>query len=279
MGLLNFFGRGPLSPAKIAKMAKLAANPFAQPDVRMREMERLVEDGSALALQGLLRRFASNAQGHIADEEEKSWLEDTLVGMGQPAVASLQAYIRSESKLTYALRALERIVGREVASRFFLEVLQAYGPQAHRQDDAKLQLVLQLTTPPENSGAKAPASSAPAPAQGASDFPRALLPFLADHSDDVQWAVLDALHAALQLKAGAALLSPTALALREAALPTLQRVLLDGQGSTRIARRVAALCALHELSVEAGSVLPTPLGEEYWLDKKGIVRQRPKNTA
>src|SRR6478609_7318824 len=100
MGLLSFFGKGPLSDKRIAKVAKLASNPFAQPDVRMREMQRLIDDGSDAALRGVLKRFAANAQGHIADEDEKKWLEDALVAHGDDALGPLRDYIATEEKLT-----------------------------------------------------------------------------------------------------------------------------------------------------------------------------------
>lgn len=67
MGLLSIFGKGPLSDKRIDRISKLAANAFAQPDVRMREMQRLLDDGTPAAIKGVLRRFAANAQGHIAD--------------------------------------------------------------------------------------------------------------------------------------------------------------------------------------------------------------------
>jgi hypothetical protein len=247
VGLLNFFGRGPLSAAKIAKMAKLAANPFAQPDVRMREMERLLDDGSELAISGLLRRFASNAQGHIADEEEKSWLEDALVGVGAAAVAPLQAYIRSEAKLTFALRALERILGAAAAGTFFLEVLQAYGPEDHRNEEAKLQLVLHLTE------------------KASKQTLVALLPFLGDHSDDVQWGILAGIDTYLRTPAAA--LGP--------ADPGFDAGIAQALGSSgRIARCTAALLADHGLAV--GTALPPQLEDEFWSDKQGIVRRRTK---
>ena len=269
MGLLNFFGRGPLSPGKIAKIAKLAANPFAQPDVRMREMERLLEDGSELALQGLLRRLTCNAQGHIADEEEKQWLEDALVGVGRPAVAPLQAYIRQENKLTIALRALERIVGRDPAARFFVGVLQAHGPENHRQDEAKLQLVLQLVAPADGGTPPGPAPIS------------ALLPFLRDHSDDIRWAVLEALHAATggDPSDPAAMLAPPVAAteLLAAAAPWLQQQLGDPQCSARIARRAAQLMALHRLNLPPPARLPAEIEDQFWLDKAAVVRRRAQN--
>ena len=78
MGLMSLLGKGPMSPKKIDKVAKLASNPFAQPDVRMREMQRLIEDGSDAALRGLLKRFSVNANGAIADEDEKEAFEAVL---------------------------------------------------------------------------------------------------------------------------------------------------------------------------------------------------------
>ena len=78
MGLMDFFG-GPLSEKKIEKISKLASNPFAQPDIRMREMMRLLSDGGPGALRGVIKRFAANANGAIADEDP-SFSDWTFLG-------------------------------------------------------------------------------------------------------------------------------------------------------------------------------------------------------
>src|SRR5262245_23107080 len=173
MGLLNIFSRGSLSQSKIDKIAKLAANPFAQPDVRMKEMHRLIADGSPAALRGVLKRFAVNANGHIADEDEKKWLEDQLAQAGDVVLEPLADYIRTQEALTYALRAYKRVAGTERSVQFYLDTLHHLGPDAYRAGEAKLQLILQLGEEPTSA-----------------KLVEALTPFLHDRDDDVRWAVM-----------------------------------------------------------------------------------------
>ncbi len=256
MGLLGLFGKGPLSERKIDKMAKLAANPFAQPDVRMRELNRLMNDGSPAAIRGALKRFAANAQGHIADEDEKKWLEDALVDEGEAALAPLRSYIKEEKQLTYALRAYRRIAGDAEAVRYFLEVLAFFGPDDYRSSEAKLQLVLQL-------------------ADGLEEDPRvlpALVPFLLDHSDDVRWAVLDL----IEKRADSGKLPPE---LVSAASSELGKLVADDDVGPRIARRAAeVLCAREWPAGTEAEDVATGLQETFFLDKKKFVRRRAKPT-
>ncbi len=253
MGLLSLFGKGPMSAAKIEKVAKLAANPFAQPDVRMREMQRLIGDGSPQALRGVLKRFAVNAQGHIADEDEKKWLEDRLADEGEAVLAPLADYIRTQDKLTYALRAYQRVAGQAQAVAFFLEVLVGYGPDDYRSGDAKLQLVYQL------------ADHLDVPA-----VMPALLPFLHDHSDDVRWAVMDA----LETRARAGKLSSELQS--EAAVELGQQVMRNDVGP-RIQRRAAEVLADLEWQVPGEEqAVANLLDDAFFIDKKRYLRRRAK---
>jgi hypothetical protein len=255
MGLLGFFGKGSLSEGKVAKIAKLAANPFAQPDVRMREMQRLLNAGSAIALRGVLKRFASNAQGHIADEDEKKYLEDALVDIGADAVEPLRSYIREEKQLTYALRAYRRIGGDDEAVRYFLEVLGALGPDDYRSVEAKLQMVLAL--------AELTADQRVLPG---------LIPFLRDHSDDVRWAVMDVIDAAIAASA----LNPEAIT---QICTELGEQLTDESAGPRIQRRAAELLCAREWQVVTDKEdVATALREVYFLDKKKFIRRRAKPT-
>ncbi len=256
MGLMSLFGAGPLSPGKIDKVAKLAANPFAQPDVRMREMMRLFKDGSPAALRGVLKRFASNAQGHIADEDEKKWLEDKLVDVGEAALEPLADYVKTEDKLSYALRTYERIAGTERAVTFFLAVMAEKGPDDYRSAEAKLQIVYQLGD--------------------SLDDPRvlpALVPFILDHSDDVRWAVMDFLTRAAEKGA-----LPDAV--RDGAAEKLGEIVLQDNAGPRIQRRAAELLADREWSIPGEAEALSPLLDDtFFLDKKRFVRRRVKKPA
>ena len=253
MGLLSWFGKGPFSEAKINKITKLATNPFAQTDVRTNEMLRLLHDGSDLALRGVLKRFAVNANGHIADEDEKKWLEDRLVDMGEGVLPALGDYIRSQEQLTYALRAYLRIAGRETAVQFFLSVLKSYGPDDYRSSDAKVQLLWQL----------ADELSAP-------HVLSTLVPFLTDHSDEVRWVVMDLITRAHS----ETWLTPAIL---EDIVRYLAEVVTHKETAPRILRRACELLAEHEWQLPETHLELAPLmEEEFFVDKKHFVRRRSK---
>ncbi len=256
MGLLDLFGKGPMSEAKIAKVAKLAANPFAQPDVRMKEMQRLLDDGSDAALRGVLKRYSTNAQGHIADEDEKKWLTDQLVDIGERVLAPVQEYVEAEENLTYALRVYERVAGAERAVTFYIASLEKYGPDNYRAGEQKQQLVWALG---EHLG-------------DARVLP-ALCPFLHDHSDEVRWAVLDLLERA-------ALQAPLSPELSSRVTEHLAPLVLGTEASPRIQKRAAALLADREWVLPGTSETFSPLlEEEFFLDKKRYVRRRAKRPS
>lgn len=257
MGLLSFFGLGgAMSPKRISQASKLACNPFAQPEVRMRELQRLLKQRTSASIAGAVRRFGANAQGHIADEEEKTWLKEALVNVGQDAQGPLEEYIRDGQKLTYALMAYEQIVGFKPALGFFLTVLTEIGPQDHQRGEQKQQLVAALLPDAHNT-----------------DVQKALAPFVADHSDDVIWAVLDGVHHALQH--GAQNKAAQAVQLDDALTSSLATLLVSPHASARISRRVADLMA--RAAVPLGALpgpLPANLSEHYFVDGKGIVHVR-----
>lgn len=253
MGITDLFKKGPLDEAKIDKIAKLAANPYAQPDVRMKEMNKLLNEGTPAALRGVLKRFAANAEGHIADEDEKKWLEDQLVEIGTDALEPLADYVRTEDKLTYALRAYSRIAGDANAVGFFVDALNHYGPDDYRSADAKVQILRQL-------------------ADKISDervLP-ALMPFLADHSDEVRWAVLDILTKAADEK----LLTSE---LQAAAAEHLGRQVVIDDNRPRLQRRAAEILCEREWAIKGDVEMVIPiLEEDFFIDKKRFVRRRLK---
>ena len=252
MGLMDFLGYGPMSEKRISKCVKLATNKFAQPDVRVRELERLMDDGSTEAILGALKRFSVNSDGAIADEEEKKWLEDEVVEKcGESAVAPLEKYIRSEKQLTYALRAYRRLSTESNSVQMFIAALLGHGPDAYRQGDAKLQLVLQLSEYVEDSLV----------------LPT-LAPFVLDHSDDVRWAVMDVLEVGIEKR----IVSDEVKSLY---LGHFRDVVFDSATGPRIVRRVVEFLSSHEWALGATiEELPSLLEDAYFLDKKGYLRKR-----
>lgn len=258
--VLAFFGLGgAMSPKRIDQASKLACNAFAQPEVRMREMQRLLKQGTPESIAGAVRRFGANAQGHIADEEEKSWLMDALVDLGEAAKGPLEGYIRTEQKLTYSLIAHQRIAGEGASRAFFMQVLQSIGPKDHQRVEPKQQLVAALI--------------AHAHLQ---EVQERLAPFLSDHSDDVVWAVLDGVEQAMDHTParGTGGYEPHS-SLHPAVVAGLAALLGHPGLSARISRRVATLLARYGAPLPGGQgPLPGPIAEQFFVDGKGILHAR-----
>lgn len=256
MVLKHLFGGGPLTEKKIEKITKLVCNPFCQPDVRKREMSRLLDDEQPAALRAVLKRFGVNSNGAIADEDEKKWLENQMVDMGRLAIEPLEEYIRSGKQITYALRAYHRLQGSEVSAGFFLEALQAHGPDSYRSLEAKLQIVWQLGEYLEDERVMA-----------------GLVPFVLDHADDIRWAVMDLLEKVAESGSLQA-------SVQELYAQQLGTLLVDDSIGPRIQRRAADLLASREWQVgESVGEVVSVLADEFFVDKKRYVRRRSKPRA
>jgi hypothetical protein len=102
-----------------------------------------------------------------------------------------------------------------------------------------------------------------------------LAQFATDHSDDVRWAVLDLVQAAVERK----LVTPVL----QASFTTELSKLVTGadEGSPRIARRAAELLSGVEwalASEEKSPAIMPVLADEFFVDKKHFVRRRAAKT-
>lgn len=251
MGLLDFLGlgSGPMSDKAIEKTAKLASNPYAQPDVRREQMEKLIKDGSEAAITGLLQRFTMASTQAIADEDEKRFLVDELVKLGDKSVPPLLAYLRREKNMTFALAALQRILPKERALQEVLALLDVYGPEDYRSDEQKRQLILVVTE-----------TNDPAV------WPK-LVPYVLDHSDEVRGLALEKLFAAAKAKT------------IDAELPNLRanlsELLVDKNTSPRILRQAAeGMLGLEWPLTTPEVALHETLNSQWLVDKKGYLRKR-----
>lgn len=258
MGMLSFLGLGSaeLSPKQIEKIAKLASNPLAQPDVRKEQIQRLFRVGTPEAIRAALSRFAINASQAIADEEEKRTLVTDLVSLGQVAVEPLKDYLRKETALTFAAQALVQILPHEQAVGELLSVLDVYPPDDHRSDEQKRQIILLLSGEDD-----------------ARILPR-LAPYLLDHSDDVR-------HHAIELFAAEAR-KKNPLAASEDVRRNFSELLRDVNASPRITRQAAEIVAELEWQLPGASdttPLSSFLSDEFFIDKKSFLRRRVKPSA
>mgnify|MGYP006270577835 CR=1 FL=1 len=237
MGVWDLFKSKP----PVEKASKQLREPYAQPEARETAMNKLFEIGTDEAYDAVLKRFTFNASGQIADESEKRQLVERLAATGQAVVPALQRFIRTESNLTFPIQALQQILPGPEVTEFLVETLQSHDPRDHRSTQAKTQLVVSL------------AELLP------SDRAEVLVPYLHDHSDDVQFQVI--------------------VALEHLAHPPTKDALIDvcctDEHAGRIRRRAAQALAALEWSVKHRFEDFDPeLRDEWQVTKKGSLSKR-----
>ena len=234
MGLFDFIK--PKSP--LQKASEQIREAYAQPDYRRGAMDKLFEIGTDEAYAALLQRFTYNANGQIADESEKNDLVRELSDVGDKVLPALKGFIQREQQLAYPIRVLVNIMGEEDARAFLLETLERYEPMDHRSTKSKISLLIalaELTTK--------------------DDAPR-LIPYLDDHSDDVQ--------------------AQAVMALEQLANPdakdALCLVCADDAHAARVQRQAAGVLVDLGWSVkERYAGFSDELKEEFILGKKGAL--------
>lgn len=237
MGLKELFRR----KTPIEKATKDLMEPYAQSDVRRAAMSTLLSMATEESFQSVLRRFTFTANGHIADEAEKRDLVEYSVDIGDEMIAPLKKYIRTEKSLSFAIRALNRLVKREFLLAFLVEALQEKEPLDHRTTDAKRALVIALGD------------------YGSESHAEVLFPYLEDHNDDVQMQVIEALE---RLAA-------------KSSTEALANVCCHDIHAARIQHRAARALMEMELSVKKhyDRFLPD-VKSEFVLGKKGCLVQK-----
>ncbi len=242
MGLLDF-----LKPkSALEKAEKDLREPYAQPDVREAAMDKLFEMNTQEAYRVLMKRFGYNAHGQIADETEKRTLVDRLISVGEPALESIKATIATEKAITYPIRALMGILDKADAKSFLVDTLQNYEASDHRSTQAKSTIIVTLGELLDRSEYEV------------------LIPYLHDHSDDVQFQAVVALE---HLRA-------------TDARDGLVEVCTSDLHAARVQRRAAQALEQLEVSVRGRfEDFGAELRDEYLLDKKGRLARKSRTDS
>jgi hypothetical protein len=235
MGFLDsLFGGDKPSQKNIDKLTVKVKERYAQPEYRREAMEQLLKWATPEALKGVLARFTVVVQSPHWDEEEKRWLVDELVRIGEPARAAIVDFLGKADHIAFAARALQRMVKHEEYVQDLVTALRARPPEDHRSTHGKAELVAALA---ETSDAR---------------VVEAILPYVDDHGDDVQCAVVDALE-----KLWPKSTQP------DMATQKLQGVLIDDARSARVLRHTAAAFNRLGLSIDATKPLAPAVAEDY----------------
>ena len=101
------------SPRELARLDRLVSDKLAQNYDRQDAIATLGQMANADGALSLLRRFDFSMQPSITDQEEKEAALEGVVAAGEEALEPIQAYCARAESITWALRALRRIVPAE----------------------------------------------------------------------------------------------------------------------------------------------------------------------
>jgi hypothetical protein len=178
MGIFDLLSREGRAKSALDKHVKKATNKLAQSQDRFAAMEKLKEMGGDEATYGLVRRFGFVYDKTIEDEQEKEWVESTLVGMGDKALPSIRKYILQGETVSWPLRVLGQIASPEKVVEIIDELIAREEPGYTRHPQKKIQF---LTWLGDWKGAP--------PA----DIARRVVPYLTDFDETVRFSAIEAL--------------------------------------------------------------------------------------
>jgi hypothetical protein len=132
------------SPKELARLARLASDKLAQNYDRQDAIAALSELRNEDGARALLRRFDFSMQPGITDQEEKEAALEGIVAAGELALAPIRSYCERAESLTWALKALRRIVPQERLVEEHLQLLEQFDTDYTRNPEPKIQLITDL---------------------------------------------------------------------------------------------------------------------------------------
>jgi len=224
---------------RIRDLSKRAQEKYGDPAARTRALEQLRDIGSEEAIAALLQRFTVKTEPGITDAEEREFTLSIITSFGEKAVGPIEAFIRSNDSIAWALRCLEEIVPEERVIGTLTAELEKLAGEYTREPDKKVLIINRLA-----------ATKDPR-------IPPAVRPFLDDAADDVRIAAMKTLLA----QGDAASADAIAACLIDAEAPRV---------------RTAAAATLAELAAPIGArrdEVAAKLPAGYALDDGGVVRK------
>lgn len=238
MGIFDIFKSGPSEDAILGQVRK-AKEVYAQPEYRRMAMEKLIKWNTDESLRGVLERFSVVVQSPHWDEEEKRWLVDEMIKLGDRALPILQEFILKKDEVNHALLAYRKIKGDDGYKEVLAEALDVRPPSDHRSVLGKQEIIAAMS-------------------EFGQEFEELLLPYLEDHSDDVQCATIDAIS------------NSENLVIKE----RLVQLLKSDVHSARVLRRAANVVVNQKMTLGENAQLSDVVKEDFMLEEGRLVRLR-----
>jgi HEAT repeat protein len=181
MGLFDFLGKKKpgqgeaASDREVSRFERIVGNKLSQNIDRQEAIEALTKMGTRASAAALLKRFDWLMDPTILDSEEKEGALAGIVRAGEEAIEPIRIYCRKSESLTWALKALAKIVPGERLADELLALLDQFDTEYVRNPEPKIQLITELGH------------------HATEDVRVAVEPFLNDASEPVRFAAATAL--------------------------------------------------------------------------------------
>lgn len=239
MGFLDIFCKKGPSKDAIAKQVRRAKEPYAQPDYRRMAMEQLIKWNNDESIKGLMDRFSIVVQSPHWDEEEKRFVVEQLVELGEKTLPIIKNFVLEKNEVNHALLAYSQIVNDEKAyGDLLIEALKKRPPSDHRSVQGKQEILAAMME------------------QKNPRFYEYILPHLDDHSDDVQCLAIQAL----------------GLSDDDQIKEKLVEILGSESHSARVLRTAATVVAEHQFKLPENMVLSEVVSEDFRVKNGFLIR-------
>ncbi|MBL4819153.1 MAG: hypothetical protein JKY15_08035 [Deltaproteobacteria bacterium] len=229
MGFFGLFKKGGPTQKQIDKQVTRLKEQYAKPEYRQMAMDQLFSWGTHECLVGLIGRFKVVVQSPYYDEQEKRWLVDQLVELGEPAKEVLKEFVIRENEVTYPIQALSRLCSKQELEQLLKNALTARSPEDYRSSEGKMELIAALEE------YEIPNSS------------ELIALYLNDHHDEVKCIALDVL---FRNKSSSV-------------YPRVTQMLGDDTHSARVLRHAAAKVHEFEVALPDNQALAPEVAEDF----------------
>jgi len=139
MGFKDFFSKESKEARAVAKWSKRLMNKYQQTQERKRSVDALIQMGTTDAISACLKRYQYRTEASIVDEDEKSYVFESVCQLGESAIPSLVQYITTEQGVYWPIKCLRRIAGDEETALHvvaaFDGIEDSFGANAQRREE------------------------------------------------------------------------------------------------------------------------------------------------
>ena len=142
MGLKEMFFGG--AEGRRKRHIARARNKDAQSADRFASLDALRDDASDEAIAGLLGRFTIRYDKSIEDEQEKDFVYECLVKMGERVLPELQKHLRSADSIAWGLKILTNVTSIDKAWPILADLCERNDNTYTRDPSKKIQILHHL---------------------------------------------------------------------------------------------------------------------------------------